>query len=303
MEIIWPQPGKYVVAVSGGVDSMVLLDLLAGHGKYEIVVAHFNHGWRADADKDERLVHDAAHNYGLDFVAGSPDEIPAGEAAARHKRYAFLRTIAEDFGAAGIITAHHWDDLQETAIFNLLRGTGRRGLSFGNEVLRPLAEAKKTEIIDYAKSRNIGWREDSTNVDITFSRNWIRHVGLPGAHKKDKKFDERWTKLLQEAESLNAEFDIQLIKWMDTNAKVSAHKIEFPIGKLRRFSLDVVQEIIMHTVRRLDPGAELDERAVAELALHTKTGRINAERQLHDRLFAHARYGTLTITVRAKSHL
>src|SRR6266542_1461422 len=143
-------PGKYVVAVSGGVDSMVLLDLLRQKPKLELVVSHFDHGIRPDSEEDRRLVQRIARAYGLPFVYARGNLGPkAGEALAREARYAFLRRVQQEQGAKAIITAHHQDDMLETAIMNLLRGTGRRGLSSLKSregLLRPLLNWTKKDI-------------------------------------------------------------------------------------------------------------------------------------------------------------
>ena len=134
--------GKYVVAVSGGVDSMVLLDILAKQEDLNLVIAHFDHGIRPDSAKDETLVAKVAKRHGLVFTSkkvalGSN----ASEALARDARYRFLKTVVKDNHAKALITAHHQNDQIETAVFNLLRGTGRKGLGSLQStelVLRPL---------------------------------------------------------------------------------------------------------------------------------------------------------------------
>lgn len=175
--------GKYIVAVSGGVDSIVLLDLLAKKPGAELVVAHFNHGIRSDAAQDEELVRSAAKRYGLAFEVGHGHlGQAASEAAARTARYRFLEDIKQKHGAKAIITAHQHDDLLETALLNLLRGTGWRGLdSIKNQkdLLRPLLAFDKDKIIQYAKKHQLKWQEDSTNSDERYLRNYIRHQLLP----------------------------------------------------------------------------------------------------------------------------
>src|SRR5260221_102633 len=122
-------PGKYIVAVSGGVDSMALLDMLVVLPGLELVVAHFERGIRADSDQDRQLVAATAARYGLPFVF-MRGNLGAGvsEAAARTARYAFLGRVRGAHNAGAIITAHHQDDVIETALINLVRGTGSRGL-------------------------------------------------------------------------------------------------------------------------------------------------------------------------------
>src|SRR5487761_779794 len=122
-------PGKYVVAVSGGVDSVVLLHILAGIPNNELVVAHFDHGVRPDSVADRQFVQDLAVplNFPFEFAEGKLGA-KASEALARAKRYEFLRATQRKHQAAGIVTAHNQDDVLETAIINILRGTARRGL-------------------------------------------------------------------------------------------------------------------------------------------------------------------------------
>lgn len=178
--------GKYVVAVSGGVDSVVLLHLLAEKARSEklwLVVAHFDHGIRQDSAADRKFVQRLAAEYGLPFVY---DQAKLGkgasEAKAREARYAFLKKVAKAMHADGIITAHHQDDLLETIIINWLRGTKSKGLSSlrsTKRLLRPLLGASKPEIRAYAEAHKLRWHEDSTNEDESYLRNYIRRRIIP----------------------------------------------------------------------------------------------------------------------------
>jgi tRNA(Ile)-lysidine synthetase-like protein len=176
------KPGKYVVAVSGGVDSMVLLDLLSSLPEVDLVVAHFNHGIRADAAEDEGLVRKTAHGLGLPFIAGYGHlGQGASEDAARRARYGFLFSVQTKSGADAVITAHHQDDLIETAFINLLRGTGRKGLtaiSANPKVIRPLLGYSKQQLLGYAERNRLAWREDSTNQTELYLRNQLRRRTL-----------------------------------------------------------------------------------------------------------------------------
>lgn len=196
--------GHYVVAVSGGVDSVVLLDMLAQQPELKLTVAHFDHGIREDSHEDREHVRKLAAEYGLPFAfcegrLGSE----ASEAAARAARYKFLHTARRHRGAAAVITAHHQDDVLETIILNLLRGTDRRGLSSlqsGDVVLRPLLAVPKKELLRYASEQGLSWREDSTNTDTRYLRNYIRHVLLPRFAQADR---ERLLGLSQDTALLN----------------------------------------------------------------------------------------------------
>lgn len=166
---------KYIVAVSGGVDSMVLLDMMTRSNKGEIIVAHFDHGIRADSHLDAKHVKRAAQRYGLAFETRREELGPkASEALARERRYVFLRQMANKHNAQ-IVTGHHLDDLVETVAINVTRGTGWRGLSvLDSDILRPLIDIEKPVLIDYALRQNIEWREDSTNHDPIYLRNRLR---------------------------------------------------------------------------------------------------------------------------------
>ena len=167
----------YIVAVSGGVDSVVLLDMLAKKGEHELVVAHFDHGIRPESDADARFVWALAQCYGLPCEVRR-EELGAGasEELARARRYAFLRDIAAKYGNANIVTAHHQDDVVETIAINLARGTGWRGLAvFGrSDVQRPLLEYRKKELYDYALAHGLEWVEDETNRQDVYLRNRLR---------------------------------------------------------------------------------------------------------------------------------
>lgn len=187
MDVVLPTPGTYVLGVSGGVDSRVLLDILHKHaqgaGRWKFVVAHMDHGMRKDSTEDRRFVQSLAREYNLPFTYNSVNlGARASEAHARSARYAFLDHARRASGAQAIITAHHQDDLLETAIINILRGTGRKGLtslSSHSELLRPLLGVPKSELMNYAREQGLTWREDSTNQDTAYLRNYVRHNMLP----------------------------------------------------------------------------------------------------------------------------
>jgi len=168
-------PGHYVVAVSGGVDSVVLLDMLAGQPELELVVAHFDHGIRKDSADDARFVEELAATHRLPFETKREElSAQASEELARQRRYAFLREVAAEHQAR-IITAHHADDVVETIAINLSRGTGWRGLAvLDSDIVRPLLGFTKQEIRAYAEAHSLHWHEDSTNASDAYLRNRLR---------------------------------------------------------------------------------------------------------------------------------
>lgn len=173
------QPQCYVIAVSGGVDSVVLLDLMQKQNKLKLVVAHVDHGIRPESAEDAEFVRGLAERYSLPFETTAlhlgPD---ASELTARTARYDFLREVARQHDGV-VVTAHHADDLVETVALHLQRGTGWRGLAvFGaNDIYRPLTRYFKDELLAYAAHHALEWREDVTNHEPHYARNKIRpHV-------------------------------------------------------------------------------------------------------------------------------
>jgi tRNA(Ile)-lysidine synthase len=168
---------KYILAVSGGVDSAVLLDKMANQSA-ELIVAHFDHGIRPNSNLDAEFVRDLAKKYELKFFIGQGQlGSNASEELARRRRYEFLDHVRIQTAADQIVTAHHADDLIETAIINLIRGTGWRGLApMSSQIYRPLIKLSKAEIVRYAIDHNLSWVEDETNFEARYFRNRVRDL-------------------------------------------------------------------------------------------------------------------------------
>lgn len=184
-----------MVAVSGGVDSVVLLNMLSKQQNLQLIATHFNHGIRKDSVTDELFVSALARSYGCQFEVGLGNLGPkASEETARKARYKFLEKIKSKYKAKGIITAHHQDDVIETAIINIMRGTSNRGLSSlksGDKIIRPLLALSKAQIYDYATANKLKWREDPTNNNQEYLRNWVRlniMPKMPPGSKSRKEF-------------------------------------------------------------------------------------------------------------------
>ena len=215
---------------------MVLLDLLAkkarsagtvatDHGAamgYKLVVAHLDHGIREDSPFDRQLVQETAKKYGIPFVYHEAQLGPgASEDAARKARYDFLRAVQKASNASSIITAHHHDDALETAVINLLRGTNRKGLSAlqsSDKVKRPLLHLPKSTIKKYAADQGLAWHEDSTNSDIRYVRNYVRHKILPQLKTEDK---QKLRDIVTNIALINRQIDTELMNYLHVQPGLS----------------------------------------------------------------------------------
>lgn len=205
-----------MLAVSGGVDSMVLLDALARQPGLDLVVAHFDHGIRPDSAEDRELVAQTAHRYKLPYIYEEGHLGPtASEAQARKARYDFLERARAQHGAQAIITAHHQDDLLETMLINLIRGTNRKGLTSlrsHGKLLRPLLKTGKGAILRYAQDHHICWHEDSTNSSDAYLRNRLRQTVLPRLLPTQR---AQLLTINQQATAVNTELDQQIAELLD----------------------------------------------------------------------------------------
>lgn len=269
MELVLPKPGKYVVAVSGGVDSMVLLDILSKQPGLELTVTHFDHGIRPDSAADREFVERAAKDYGLPFVYEEGRLGPAAsEAKAREARYDFLRKVQKDSGARAVVTAHHQDDLLETVIINLIRGTGRKGLTALRSrpgLSRPLLKIPKQELLSYAREHGLEWREDPTNQELGYLRNYVRHKILPRFSDKDR---QNLLDLVTRMVATNTELDSILQGLLDRQAADKTLDRQW-FNQLPHASAREV----MAAWLRANGAAGFDRQTLERLVVAAKTGR------------------------------
>ncbi len=181
---------KLILALSGGIDSMVLADMLL-QSKADFVLAHCNFHLRGEeSDDDEKFVRDYAEWNGLTIYVKQFDTLNYAEEhklsiemAARELRYAWFEELRQQLNYDYIAVAHHADDQLETFFINLFRGAGIKGLKgmrpVNGHIIRPLLDVSREEILQYAKENGLMWREDRTNAETQFLRNKIRHELLP----------------------------------------------------------------------------------------------------------------------------
>lgn len=184
------QNNKVICAVSGGIDSVVLLHILNRYG-LDCIVAHCNFQLRGEeSDRDEDFVRNLAKEYGykseirlfntLEFAESKKISV---QMAARELRFTFFDELLEKYNCNYIALGHNSDDQIETVLTNLVRGTGIRGLTGMSEIsgkyLRPILNVSRKEIEEYAKQHNVDYCQDSTNETTKYSRNKLRHIVIP----------------------------------------------------------------------------------------------------------------------------
>ena len=243
----------------------------------------------------------AARARGLSFESTRGQLAPgASEAAARTARHTWLEQVRIKHGSAAILTAHHQDDLLETSLLNLARGTGRRGLApmqpqASPTILRPFIALTRADLRAYARQRNIIWREDSTNADTTNPRNFLRHHLLPAAGPNWRR---SYLELINQLAALNTTID-QVIAAMLESARTSPDTYTFPPAVIRGLSLPEVEELLLVAARTLRPGIQLDRPLMQEIAQFAHTGHSRKYRPLRQGLFLALARDQISLTTKA----
>lgn len=278
------KPGKYTLAVSGGVDSVALLHLLR---KQQIVVAHFDHGIRQNSLDDRIFVEELAAKYQLPFFYGEGKLGPvASEATAREARYKFLREIINQTKSDAVVTAHHQDDVIETTLINLLRGTKIKGLSSlksDGDIVRPLLDFSKAEIIKYANSQGLAWREDPTNQDQKYLRNYVRQNLMPRLTKNQR---QDILKIIKSSAKTSSQIFSIMDKILPKNGRINRSTfINLPHS--------VAGELLASWLRANQ--LEIHEKTIERLVIGLKTGRNNTLLDINKNYQFKVKNGTIRI--------
>ena len=199
-----------ILGISGGPDSMALLHLFLKLKKemdLDLVCAHINHNVRKESDEEEEFVKSYCHKNGVIFESFKIQKYGDDnfENEARHMRYTFFEKIINKYGAKYLITAHHGDDLMETILMRIARGSTLKGYSGFSKmitkknykIIRPFITKTKQELLDYVKKNKIDYRIDKTNFDDSHTRNRYRKVVLPFFKKEDENVHLKFLKYSQ----------------------------------------------------------------------------------------------------------
>lgn len=256
-----------LAAVSGGPDSVALLRALVrlqpADARGRIVVAHYNHRWRGDeSDGDEAFVKQLAASLGLEVLVGhsSSRSLARSEESARNERYLFLLAAAQHVGARYVALGHTADDQAETILFRLLRGTGLSGLtgmpltrqlSEAVTLVRPLLTVRRDQVRDYLQRLGQAFRVDTSNSDIRFARNRLRHEMLPELQKLAQgDVVEQLVQLSHQAEEVLEPLRLQAQQLLDTVAEFRAEGVALHLDRVPAPPRTVVREMFVELWRR-----------------------------------------------------
>lgn len=301
-------PGASVVlACSGGPDSTALV--LALHelsdDNARIAVAHFNHRARGEeSDGDEWFVRDLCAKLGLPLTVGAaPVAVDhLSENDARRMRYEFLERVARDVGAKFVAVAHTADDQAETILLRIARGTGVRGLAgmdvsrpisegSGIQLIRPMLESRKSDVEDYLRGKSIVAREDSSNADLRYARNRVRHSIMPAFKELNPAAVDAIARLAEDARQHRELVALQSAEPMPCATEIDS-------GMLARLPQPVAAFLLerMHS-RAVAPGdsdAQLERRHVEEV-LRLASRREPSEMHLPGNVVLRNKYGRTSV--------
>ncbi|MEO6405466.1 MAG: tRNA lysidine(34) synthetase TilS [Ferruginibacter sp.] len=249
-EKLFRKEDDLLIAVSGGVDSVVLCDLCASAG-FKFFIAHCNFQLREkESDADEIFVKELAARYKVKFFSKKFDTATYAEenklsiqVAARNLRYEWFNEIIKDLSINSektvkqiLLTAHHADDNIETMLMNFFKGSGINGLKSivpkQQHLVRPLLFAFKNDIVEYANKKKLAYREDASNASDKYTRNYFRNQLIPGI---EKVFPEVRNNLLDNAERFREIQDLYLDSVERTKKKMLLYKneeVHIPVLKL-----------------------------------------------------------------------
>jgi tRNA(Ile)-lysidine synthase len=236
---------KCLLTVSGGMDSMVMCDLFFRAG-FPFAIAHCNFNLRGkESDGDEQLVKSLTKKYKVEVFTKSfatkeyvEQKNISIQLAARELRYAWFEELRKEKQLDLIATAHHLNDNIETIIYNLIKGTGIRGLRGipvrHEHIIRPLLFASREEIAGYQKENALAFREDSSNADDKYTRNKIRHLLIPFMKEINPSLEKTFGDKIDLFTELEALYEKQVNKPVKGLFLQRKEDIYIPIAKLKK---------------------------------------------------------------------
>ncbi len=299
-----PKNEPIIVGISGGADSVFLFEMLKD---YQIVIAHVNHCLRAkESEKDQIFVAKLAkdHPFELlkkDIKAQSKLQKSGLEETGRKIRYEFFEKLAKKHHSNFILTAHHADDNAETIILNMARGAGLKGLSGMQEIedykkfklLRPLLNINKQYIKNYLKLKKISFREDQSNNDKTYTRNFIRHEIIPLLKKINPNLTSTIAKNAKILRETNDFLEQKAQQWIDKNFK----NHNFDAKKFRNLSPVIQKTVLTQIYKKLTNNTKNLEAKHFEEVLALINNNIGNKQKKFGKLLLEIKNNTVKVNV------
>jgi len=265
-----------IVGVSGGPDSLCLLDILRQAG-YVLIVAHFDHQLRPESSEDARMVEKTASRLmlgclidGADVRAYAEQEKLSLEEAARNLRYRFMFQLARDRNAQAVAVGHTADDQVETILMHFVRGSalsGLKGMSHRSiiktfdpqiPIVRPLLGMWREETIVYCAANGLRPHYDSSNDSVDFQRNRIRHLLIPNLETYNPRFREA---VLRMSQSLKGDYSLLMdmleTAWQETVTEADENSVTFASDLLSKYSIGLQRNLVKHAMQTLSPGVDV----------------------------------------------
>lgn len=286
---VLPQSGSVVLAVSGGLDSMALLDLAATAGRRRrcaLTVATFDHASGMHSSRAAAFVARSALDYGMPVVIGRADHVARSEAAWRAARWQFLRSIAAATHAR-IVTAHTRDDQVETVLMRAMRDAGARGLAglrAPSDVLRPLIDVRRADLDVYAKAHGLKWVDDPTNRRSAYLRNRIRRDLLPALVRARPDFDAELIEIGERAGAWRRTLAVMVERMVPFEVKQcenSGRQVDISAAELMKHSRASLWIIVPELASRA--GVTLDRRGTQRAVELIESGKVGRRIQLSGR--------------------
>lgn len=297
---------KLIVALSGGPDSVFLLENLIRIGYKNLLLAHVNYKLRRkESDKDQAFVEKIAKRLNLPLkkkicnIKNSKNNI---EEAARDKRYQFFKQIMEDTKAKYILTAHTKDDQVETILMNFIRGSSVTGLTgihtLDNHIYRPLLDFTKNEIITYLNKNKISYRIDESNFDISYTRNNLRHIIIPLIKTLNVSFDETIVRNLK----INTSIDAFLIEKANSWIKRNYKNNEISIKAFLKLHIALKRQVLRTVIKiNLKTLKDISFDQIEEIRLLIENNRTGKSKIIDKGLKFTTNYGKILVSSNTKS--
>jgi tRNA(Ile)-lysidine synthase len=293
--------GRALVAVSGGPDSVVLLDLLVRTQdlhRLELTVAHVDHGIHPDSHRVSERVRALVQTFALPFEGGRLDLGPSGgETLARARRYAWLEAARVRIGADVILTAHHADDQVETVLMRVLAGSGPAGLAgmapVSGSLVRPLLPFRRHELAAYLEERGLSAWLDPANSDSRHLRSWVRSEVLPLLEGRLPAVGSNLLRVSAQAARDRAAWDAVLDALPGLDLRIEAEIISVAASALAGYDSALAQAVVLAAARRI--GCRLGPSRVGRIFALLESGVSGARVPLGVRWTAELTFGRLRL--------